>query len=79
MDERAGPDGERLYVDTADAETGAEGPFYVVYRGRDADRRWGFYCGHCESFSTAMDSMGRIKCNDCGNLKKPDEWDAAHE
>jgi len=26
-----------------------------------------------------MDTMGRIQCTDCGNIKKPDEWDAAHE
>ena len=79
MDERTGPDGERLYVDTEDTERGADGPFYVVYRDTDRQRRWGFFCGHCESFATAMDSMGRIQCTDCGNLKKPDEWDAAHE
>jgi len=26
-----------------------------------------------------MDTMGRIQCTECGNLRKPDEWDAAHE
>ena len=79
MDERTGPDGESLYVDTDDSEIGAEGPFYVVYRSPDGERRWGYVCGNCESFDTAMDSMGRVQCNDCGNIKKPDEWDAAHE
>ncbi|MEF8852403.1 MAG: DUF5816 domain-containing protein [Haloarculaceae archaeon] len=79
MDERTGPDGDRLYVDTDDTERGAEGPFFVVYRDPAGERRWGYFCGHCESFDTAMDSMGRVQCNDCGNLKKPDEWDAAHE
>ncbi|GAB7091758.1 DUF5816 domain-containing protein [Halorubrum luteum] len=71
--------GENVFVDRTRAERGAEGPFYVVFaesRGRD---RWGFYCDNCDSFDTAMDTMGRIECNDCGNLRKPDEWDAAHE
>jgi hypothetical protein len=79
MDERTGPDGQPLWVDTADGERGAEGPFFVVYSDADRSRKWGFFCGNCESFETAMDSMGRIQCTDCGNLKKPDEWDAAHE
>jgi len=79
MDAREGPEGARLYVDTAEDERGSEGPFYVVYRDSDRARRWGYFCSNCESFGTAMDSMGRIQCTDCGNLKKPDEWDAAHE
>ena len=79
MDERPGPDGDTLYVATDEGERGAEGPFYVVYRDPDARRRWGYVCGNCDSLATAMDSMGRIECSECGNLKKPDVWDAAHE
>jgi hypothetical protein len=79
MDARVGPDGQRLYVDTGDAERGSKGPFYVVYSDADSERRWGYFCANCESFATAMDSMGRIRCTDCENMKKPDEWDAAHE
>ena len=79
METKTGPDEDTLYVDTEDGERGVEGPFFLVYRSPDRDRRWGYFCGNCDSFRTAMDSMGRIKCGDCGNLKKPDEWDAAHE
>jgi hypothetical protein len=79
METKTGPDAETLYVDTEDAERGSDGPFFVVYRSPDRERRWGYFCGNCDSFRTAMDSMGRIKCTDCGNLKKADEWDAAHE
>lgn len=79
MNERPGPDGEALYVDTGDGERGSEAPFYVAYRDTDRTRRWGYLCGNCDSFETAMDSMGRIECSTCGNRKKPDEWDAAHE
>ena len=79
MDERNGPDGTVLYVDTDAAERGSKGPFYAVYRDPEAETRWGYFCGHCETFDNAMDSMGRIQCNVCSNVRKPDEWDAAHE
>ncbi|MFB6211740.1 MAG: DUF5816 domain-containing protein, partial [Halobacteriales archaeon] len=36
-------------------------------------------CGNCETLNNAMDTMGRIVCNECGNTRKPEEWDAAHE
>lgn len=72
-------DGDGLFLDRSEAESGTEGPFFVVYLDADAAERWGFYCGHCDSTDTAMDTMGRIACNDCGNMKKPDEWDSAHE
>jgi hypothetical protein len=73
------PAGETVYADRADAERGAKGPFYVVYATPDRESRWGFLCSNCESTDNAMDTMGRIECNACGNIRKPDEWDAAHE
>ena len=73
------PDGGTAYVDGAAAERGAKGPFFVAYTGPETDRRWGFWCANCESADNAMDTMGRIECNGCGNVRKPDEWDAAHE
>ncbi len=79
MDARSTPEGETLYVAREEAERGSEGPFYAVYRTEDGQRRWGYRCGNCGSFETAMDTMGRIVCNDCPNVRKPTEWDAAHE
>ncbi|MFC6726250.1 DUF5816 domain-containing protein [Halobium palmae] len=73
------PDGADVYVDRADAEKGSNGPFYVVYLSEERDRRWGYFCSNCETFDNAMDTMGRIVCNVCGNVRKPEEWDAAHE
>jgi len=73
------PAGEAVYVDRDEAERGAKGPFFVAYTAPQADRRWGFWCANCESADNAMDTMGRIECNVCGNVRKPDEWDAAHE
>jgi hypothetical protein len=71
--------GETVYVDRTRGERGSKGPFFVVYTSPDRETRWGYVCGNCESFDNAMDSMGRLQCNVCGNLRKPDEWDAAHE
>jgi len=68
-----------LYVDHDDAERGSEGPFYAVYSTTDASDRWGYFCSACGTVDNAMDTMGRIVCNQCPNVRKPDEWDAAHE
>lgn len=79
MDAVESPAGETLFVDREESERGSEGPFHVVYVTRDRERRWGYVCGNCGSFRTAMDAMGRIACTDCPNRRKPTDWDAAHE
>jgi Family of unknown function (DUF5816) len=77
--DRLSASGETLYVARDEAERGSDGPFYVVYRTTNRHDRWGYLCGNCGSPNTAMDTMGRIVCNDCPNQRKPTEWDAAHE
>jgi hypothetical protein len=72
-------EGRRLYVDRSLAERGSKGSFYVVFVSPARETRWGYLCGNCETLDNAMDSMGRIECNVCGNYRKPDQWDAAHE
>lgn len=79
MDERDGPDGQTLYVDRNQRERGSNAPFFVTFTDLSGESRWGYFCGSCETFDNAMDAMGRIKCNVCGNVRKPEEWDAAHE
>ncbi|TYL37151.1 GNAT family acetyltransferase [Natronococcus pandeyae] len=79
METRSTEDGNTVYVSTTDGDRGSKGPFLVAYETPDAERRYGWYCTNCESFDNAMDSMGRIQCNQCGNFRKPTEWDAAHE
>jgi hypothetical protein len=74
-----GPCGRTLYVASDEAERGQKGPFLVAYADRGREHRWGFFCTNCETFDNAVDPMGRIECNVCGNFKRPDEWDAAHE
>ena len=79
MNPKTTSDGETVYVSTDEADRGSKGPFYVAYRTTDRRRKYGWFCSHCESFDNAMDAMGRIRCNECGNFRKPTEWDAAHE
>ena len=79
MEAKTTAGGTERYIDYEDAERGSKGPFFVVYTTERAETQWGYFCGNCETFDNAMDAMGRIKCNVCANIKKPDEWDAAHE
>ncbi|MFB6107750.1 MAG: DUF5816 domain-containing protein [Haloplanus sp.] len=79
MDRRTAPDGTAVVVDSSTRERGSKAPFFVAYLAADHDRRWGLYCDNCDSLDTAMDPMGRVECNACGNVRKPDRWDAAHE
>ncbi|WP_132059950.1 DUF5816 domain-containing protein [Halorussus amylolyticus] len=72
-------DGRTVYVAREEAERGSKGAFFVVYGGEDRENRYGYFCDNCERIDNAMDSMGRIECNVCGNIRKPTEWDAAHE
>ncbi|MFO7925465.1 MAG: GNAT family N-acetyltransferase [Halobacteriota archaeon] len=71
-------DGQELYIDRGDAERGSEGPFYAVYTDEDRENRYSYYCGNCETLITAMDTMGRLSCDECGNQLKPTRWDAAY-
>ncbi|WP_160133304.1 DUF5816 domain-containing protein [Halococcus salsus] len=79
MDATTTAGGRTLYVDRTEAERGSKGPFFAAYADEAGESRWGYFCSNCASFDNAMDAMGRIKCNGCANIKKPDEWDAAHE
>lgn len=79
MHAKSTPDGETYYVSPAEGDAGSKGPFLVAYHSPDGSERYGWFCTNCESFDTAMDAMGRIQCNRCGNFRKATEWDAAHE
>lgn len=72
-------DDSTVFVAVDERLPGQTGSFFAAYRTRDKSERYGWYCEHCGSLDNAMDTMGRIKCNECGNLRKPDRWDAAHE
>lgn len=71
-------DDQTLHVDRNDSERGSEGPFYTVYTDEEHENRYSYLCGNCETLVTAMDTMGRLSCEECGNQLKPTRWDAAY-
>lgn len=71
-------DGTEVFVAYDEADRALYAPFYVGYLDPDRTERYGYFCGNCESFDTAMDSMGRVECNDCGNQRRPSRWDSAY-
>jgi ribosomal protein S18 acetylase RimI-like enzyme len=75
---RTATDGEQIYVDFAESSRGSTGPFHPSYLEQDRTQLYGWYCSHCDTTDNAMDSMGHIKCNQCGNLRKATRWDAAY-
>lgn len=72
-------DGSTVYVAEDERLTGETAPFFAAYRSPARKRKYGWYCERCGTLDNAMDTMGRIKCNECGNLRKAEQWDAAHE
>ncbi|UPV74325.1 DUF5816 domain-containing protein [Halorussus limi] len=79
MDATTTTDGRTVYVARGEGDRGSKGQFFVVYGDEARENRYGYLCGNCERIDNAMDPMGRIECNVCGNVRKPTEWDAAHE
>lgn len=71
-------DGRTVYVDHEDQERGSVAPFDVVYTSEDGEDLYGYWCSNCENLSNAMDPMGRIQCDACGNARKPTRWDSAY-
>jgi ribosomal protein S18 acetylase RimI-like enzyme len=71
-------DGRTLYVDRHESDTGSKGHFHVVYSDTEEEDIYGYYCANCEGLANAMDAMGRVECDNCGNTRKPTRWDAAY-
>ena len=71
-------DGRTVYVDHDNHERGSRAPFHVVFTEPEGDAKYGYFCSNCNTLALAMDSMGRIECEDCGNVRKPMRWDAAY-
>jgi ribosomal protein S18 acetylase RimI-like enzyme len=71
-------DGLEVYVFHEEGDRGSRGQFLPAYRDRDAADLYAWYCAACGSFDNAMDTMGRVECNECGNVRKPTRWDAAY-
>jgi ribosomal protein S18 acetylase RimI-like enzyme len=71
-------DGKTVYVNHDSTETGSIAPFHVVYTEPDREEIYGYWCSRCEDLANAMDAMGRIQCDGCGNARKPTRWDSAY-
>jgi ribosomal protein S18 acetylase RimI-like enzyme len=69
-------DGEPVVVAYDDSARGSKGPFYGAYLDEGRERRYGWYCGVCDSLDVNMDAMGRLACGGCGNRRKATRWDA---
>lgn len=67
-----------LWVAFDERERGSEAPFYAAYRDETRSEKYGFYCANCETADTAMNTMGRVACNNCGNERRETRWDAAY-
>ncbi|WP_117591978.1 GNAT family N-acetyltransferase [Haloprofundus halophilus] len=78
VEERTDSDGQTLFVAYDESQRARKAPFYVTYTDEGREERYGYFCGNCESFETAMDSMERIQCNECGNQSKSARWDSAY-
>jgi len=71
-------DGETVYIDHDNTERGSIAPFRVVYTQADGEDIYGYWCTKCNDLANAMDAMGRIQCDACGNARKPTRWDASY-
>jgi ribosomal protein S18 acetylase RimI-like enzyme len=74
------PDGREMYVNEDHVERGSNGPFFTAYTDPEftEENKYGYFCANCETLDNAMDTMGRVKCNECGNLRKATRWDATY-
>jgi ribosomal protein S18 acetylase RimI-like enzyme len=69
---------ETVFIDHDNTEQGSIAPFRVIYAEEDGKEIYGYWCTNCENLANAMDAMGRIQCDNCGNARKPTRWDSAY-
>ena len=70
--------GDVVYLDHETTERASLAPFHVVYTDDEAEDIYGYWCSNCGTLANAMDASGRIRCDECGNTRKPTRWDAAY-
>ena len=78
LEPRETPSGQTVYVAYDESERASLAPMYSAFFDERRERRYGWFCGNCESFDIAMDSMGRAECNGCGNTRKHTRWDSSY-
>ena len=60
-------DGEEIFVDRDDEESGTEAPFFPAYLDEGFEEQFGYYCSNCGSLDVSLDDMDRMECGECGN------------
>lgn len=70
--------GQQVYIDYDDSERASLAPFLRAFSDPDREQAYGYYCTNCESLDAAVDTMGRVECNQCGNVSKATRWDSAY-
>lgn len=70
--------GQERYVDRDDPESGTLGPMFPVFTDEAREDLYGFYCGNSGTFTDEVDEQGRIRCGECGNVHRPDDWDSSY-
>lgn len=74
-------DGDTLVIDRTDSIPGVDAAFFPAHREEhraEMGEQYGFYCSNCGTLSVTMDELERIKCETCGNVHRPDDWDGAY-
>lgn len=65
-------DGQTVYLGD-EVSQGTEGGFVSTYSDENRTEEYGYYCTNCGSTEVSMDSMERLDCQNCGNVRRPDD------
>ncbi|MBX0296204.1 GNAT family N-acetyltransferase [Haloarcula nitratireducens] len=71
-------DGQQRSVDSDSELSGTRSPFFPVYDDAESEHRAGYFCSQCGGTDVTGDGLDRLKCNECGNTHRPDDWDPAY-
>ncbi|SEO30443.1 Ribosomal protein S18 acetylase RimI [Halogranum amylolyticum] len=72
LPDTATADGEEVYLGD-DVVPGTEGGFVSTYTDDERTTEHGYYCTNCGSTAVSVDSMERLECQNCGNVRRPDD------
>ena len=79
LPEEVSTDGGETAYPGEDLIQGSEGWFAVTFADEERTEEYGYYCANCGSTDVSMDSMERLRCDNCGNTSKAGEdYDASY-
>jgi ribosomal protein S18 acetylase RimI-like enzyme/ribosomal protein S27AE len=73
LPEEVSIDGGETTYPGEDLIQGSEGWFAVTFADEDRTEEYGYYCVNCGSTDVSMNSMERLRCDNCGNTSKAGE------